>query len=157
MQNRGSHYRTQSASSHRHEDVAGPMKSRCAARNGDDQRDIPHLLSDRDVTGEIPRKGWLKRSHAESDNGAQFVDPATHCQEGQHVEPVRKVMTGRDNPHLLSDRSVSGRSDPNRKVSYQVERQANPSVITHPPRKRQRSDSSYSDREDAEIEIQDLR
>eukprot|EP00971_Amphidinium_carterae_P042817 841382-Amphidinium_carterae.1 len=33
MQNRGSHYRAQSASSHRHEDMAGPMESRCAARN----------------------------------------------------------------------------------------------------------------------------
>eukprot|EP00971_Amphidinium_carterae_P290358 5764940-Amphidinium_carterae.1 len=37
MQNRGSHYRMQSTSSHRHEDVAGPMKRRCAARNGEDQ------------------------------------------------------------------------------------------------------------------------
>eukprot|EP00971_Amphidinium_carterae_P299281 5946208-Amphidinium_carterae.1 len=56
MQNRGSHYRSQSAASQRHEGVTGPMKSRCAARNGDDQRGIPHSLSDRDVTGEIPRK-----------------------------------------------------------------------------------------------------
>eukprot|EP00971_Amphidinium_carterae_P129672 2568583-Amphidinium_carterae.1 len=85
------------------------------------------------------------------------MDPATHCQEGQHVEPVRMVMIGRDTPHSIIDRSVSGRSDPNRKVSYQVERQTDQSVITHPPRKRQRSDSSYSEREDAEIEIQDLR
>eukprot|EP00971_Amphidinium_carterae_P057329 1133654-Amphidinium_carterae.1 len=115
MQNRGSHYRTQSASSHRREDMTGPMESRYAARNGEDRRGIPSTRSDRDVTGEIPGMG----------------------------RTVGKV--------------IPDRSDPTQNVPYQVERQANPNVTTYPPRKRQRSDSSYSEREDAEIEIQELR
>eukprot|EP00971_Amphidinium_carterae_P059242 1171471-Amphidinium_carterae.1 len=37
MKTRGSHYRTQVASSSRHGDTVEPMKNRCATRIGDDQ------------------------------------------------------------------------------------------------------------------------
>eukprot|EP00971_Amphidinium_carterae_P199648 3962657-Amphidinium_carterae.2 len=68
-------------------------------------------------------------------------------------------------PHLViwvilrspPGRSVTGRLDLDRRDAYGVEHHADRSVSTRHPRKRQRSDSSYSEHDDADIEIQDLR
>eukprot|EP00971_Amphidinium_carterae_P208285 4132878-Amphidinium_carterae.1 len=70
--------------------MAGPMESRCAARNGEDRRGIPYTRSDRDVTGGNPGMGRPRKTHAETDDDVRYMDPASHCQGGQHVETVRK-------------------------------------------------------------------
>eukprot|EP00971_Amphidinium_carterae_P127947 2534042-Amphidinium_carterae.1 len=79
---------------------------------------------------------------------------------GHLAEPARTVTTEWDTPHPIVDRSVTGWLDPDQRDDYGVEHHTDRSVSTRHPRKRQRSESSdpsYSERDDAEIEIQDLR
>eukprot|EP00971_Amphidinium_carterae_P148568 2945583-Amphidinium_carterae.1 len=73
------------------------------------------------------------------------------------MEPARMVTTAWDTPNPIIGTSVSGRLGPDRQDVNRVEHHADMNVPTRPSRKRQRSDSSYSERDDAEIEIQDLR
>eukprot|EP00971_Amphidinium_carterae_P132452 2623316-Amphidinium_carterae.1 len=150
MQNRGSHYKAQVASSSRNVDVVEPMKSHCAIRIGDDQCGTPQSIIDGSVTGEIPMKGRSKLFRAESCRKDRYMDPASSCQENLHMGPARMVTTEWDTPHSIIDGSVTGRLDLDRRVAYRVEHHTNRSVPTHHPRKHQRSGSSYSERDSAE-------
>eukprot|EP00971_Amphidinium_carterae_P227438 4511093-Amphidinium_carterae.1 len=145
MQVRGRHYGAQT------------RQNQCATRIGDDQWGTPHSIIDRSVPGEIPMKGRSKLCRAESRRIDRHSDPASSRQKNHVVGPVRKGTAGWYTAHSVSDSSVTGRPDPDRRVTYGVEHQTDESVPTRQPKKRQRSGSSYSERDSAEVEIQDLR
>eukprot|EP00971_Amphidinium_carterae_P010567 208848-Amphidinium_carterae.1 len=119
----------------------------------------PRSLSDGSATGEIPLKGRSKLFRAESCRKDRYMDPASSCQENLHMEPARMVTFEWDAPHSRCDGSVTGRLDADRRVAYRVVHHTDriECTNTYDPRKRQRSDSSYSERDGAEVEIQDLR
>eukprot|EP00971_Amphidinium_carterae_P255400 5070239-Amphidinium_carterae.3 len=85
------------------------------------------------------------------------MDPSASRQKNLYVGPVRRETAEWDTAHSIIDGSVTGRLDPERRVTYGVEHQTDRSVPTQHPRKRQRSGSSYSERDSTEAEIQDLR
>eukprot|EP00971_Amphidinium_carterae_P258351 5127868-Amphidinium_carterae.1 len=128
MQNRGSHYKAQVASSSRHVDAVEPMQSHCATRIGDDQWGTPHSHSNGSVTGEIPMKGRSKLFRAKSCRPDRYMDPASSRQENLHMGPAGMVTTAWDTPHSSIDGSVTGRLDPDRRVAYRVEHHTDKSI-----------------------------
>eukprot|EP00971_Amphidinium_carterae_P232693 4617816-Amphidinium_carterae.1 len=150
MQVRGRHYGAQVAQSSKSVDISEPRQNQRATRIGDDQWDTPHSIIDRSDPGEIPMKGRSKLYCAESRRIDRHSDPSSSRQKNHVVGSVRKGTAGWDTAHSIIDSSVTGRPDPDRRVTYGVEHQTDKSVPTKQPRKRQRSGSSYSERDSAE-------
>eukprot|EP00971_Amphidinium_carterae_P040058 786400-Amphidinium_carterae.1 len=119
---------------------------------------LPNPIIGRNASGRsAPMMGRSKQCHAEPCHEDHYMDSATSRHEVHRVEPARMVTTEWDTPNPIIGRSVSGRLGPDRRDVDRVEHHADMNVPTRPSRKRQRSDSSYSERNDAEIEMQDLR
>eukprot|EP00971_Amphidinium_carterae_P203812 4044821-Amphidinium_carterae.1 len=157
MQIRGRHYGAQAAQSSGPVGTSEPRQNQRATRIGDDRWDTPHSIIGRSDPGEIPMKGRSRLYRAESRRIDQHSDPAPSSHKNRFVGPVRRGTAEWDTAHSLSDSSVTGRPDPDRQVTYGVEHQTDKSVPTRQPKKRQRSGSSHSERDSAEVEIQDLR
>eukprot|EP00971_Amphidinium_carterae_P182077 3613494-Amphidinium_carterae.1 len=95
-------------------------------------------------------KGRSKLYRTESRRLDRHSVPASSRQKSHVEKPVRKGTAEWDTANSLGDSSVTGRPEPDRRMNHGVEHQTYESVSKWQPKKRQRSDSSYSERGSAE-------